>query len=97
MNSGRALKPAEAKALLVKILIDGGSVEFRPHARREMAKDAITEAEVLEVLRGGVVEPAEWENGEWRYRARRTTVYVVVTFLAETHTAVVTAWKRKRR
>jgi hypothetical protein len=57
---------------------------------------SIPEAEVMEVLRGGVVEPAEWENVEWRYRVRRAKTYVVVTFLAETHTAAVTAWRRKR-
>jgi hypothetical protein len=96
MNDGDALTPNQAKALLVAIVTQGGSIEFRPHARKEMAKDSIPEAEVMEVLRGGVVEPAEWENDEWRYRVRRQKTYVVVTFLAETHTAVVTAWRRKR-
>jgi hypothetical protein len=96
MNDGDALTPTEAKALLVKILTEGGIVEYRPHARQEMAKDGITEAKVVSVLKGGVVEPAEFVNGEWRYRVRVLPIYVVVTFIAETHTAVVTAWKRKR-
>ncbi len=49
------------------------------------------------MLRGGVwSNPPNGENGEWRYRVRRAKTYVVVTFLAETHTAVVTAWRRKR-
>jgi hypothetical protein len=67
MNDGEALKPDRAKALLVKILTEDGIVEIRPHARKEMANDQILEAEVMEVLRGGAVEPAEWENKEWRY------------------------------
>ncbi len=96
MNDGDALTPDQAKALLVTILVEGGNIEFRPHARKAMAEDSITESEVMEVLRGGVVEPAEWENDEWRYRVRRQKTFVVVTFLAETHTAVVTAWRRKR-
>ncbi len=51
---------------------------------------------MLGVLRGGVVEPAEFINGEWRYRVRALPIYAVVTFIAQTRTAVVTAWKRKR-
>ena len=96
MNDGSVLRPSQAKALLVKILTEGGNVEFRPHARQEMAKDGITELQVLSVLRGGVVEPAESINGEWRYRVRVLPIYVVVTFIAQTYMAVVTAWKRKR-
>ena len=64
-----------------------------------MANDKIPEAEVMETLRGWSVlwsNPPNGENGEWRYRVRRAKTYVVVTFLAETHTAVVTAWRRKR-
>ena len=95
MNDGSALSPTAAKALLVKILTEGGRVEIRPHAHKEMADDGITEVEVFGVLRGGVVEPAERRSNEWRYRVRRSKVYVVVTFVAETHTAVVTAWRKK--
>ncbi len=96
MNDGRPLHPGQVKALLVKILTEGGNVEFRPHARQEMENDGITELQVVSVLRGGVVEPAEFINNEWRYRVRVPPLYVVVTLMAETHTAVVTAWKRTK-
>ena len=95
MNDGGPLHPSKAKALIVKIL-EEGRVEFRPHARQEMQADGITEQVAISVLRGGVVEPAEQRNNEWRYRVRRLPIFVVVTFVTETHTAVVTAWKRKR-
>jgi hypothetical protein len=96
MNDGGPLTPTAARALIVKILTEGGRVEFRPPARQEMAKDKITVLEALGVLRGGVVEPAERRSDEWRYRVRRSLVHVVVTFVAETHTAVVTAWRKAR-
>ena len=61
------LQPAKVKSLLVAMLEDG-TVEFSAHARQEMAKDNITEGEVMGVLQGGVVEPGEFERGSWRYR-----------------------------
>jgi hypothetical protein len=88
------LHPAKVKSLLVAVLEDG-TVEFSPHARREMAADNITEGEVMGVLQGGVVEPGELERGSWRYRVRRSRTYVVVTFRTETWTVVVTAWRTK--
>ena len=95
MNDGRRpLTPPQAKALLVTIL-DQGRVEFRPHARKAMKERGITEAAAVAVMRGGVVEPAEMHSNEWRYRVRVLPVYVVVTFITETHTAVVTAWRKK--
>jgi hypothetical protein len=60
-----------------------------------MAKDNITEGEVMGVLQGGVVEPGEFEPGSWRYRVRRSKTYVVVTLRTETWTVVVTAWRKK--
>jgi hypothetical protein len=60
-----------------------------------MAADNITEGEVMGVLRGGVVEPGEQERGSWRYRVRRSKVYVVITFRTESWTVVVTAWRAR--
>jgi len=84
----------QTKKLLVAILVSG-VVQFTGHARREMAGDGITEDEVIGVLRGGVVEPAEFENDRWRCRVRRTKTYVVVQFASSTKTLVVTAWRKK--
>jgi hypothetical protein len=55
------LQPAKVKSLLVAMLEDG-TVELSAHARQEMAKDNITEGEVMGVLQGGVVEPGEFEE-----------------------------------
>lgn len=78
--------------MLVDVL-ERGTVEFSAHARQEMAEDDVTEGEVMKVLRGGVVEPGEFERGSWRYRVRRAKVYAVVTFRAELWTIVITAWR----
>jgi hypothetical protein len=60
-----------------------------------MAKDGITVDQLFAVLRGGVVEPAEFVRGTWRYRVRQSRLYVVVAFDSKTRTVVVTAWRTK--
>jgi hypothetical protein len=86
------LGPPEARALLRSILATG-RVSFSAHALQEMAEDGISEAEVIGVLRSGVVEPAELVRSSWRYRVRTSTVYAVVTFRSAAWTVVVTAWR----
>lgn len=88
------LTNAAAKKLLVAI-IESGKVEFSSHAITEMTADNISQDEATSVLRGGVVEPAEFVRGSWRYRVRAGKTYVVVAFRSETWTVVVTAWRRK--
>ena len=90
------LAPAEAKRLIRDILA-AGRLRFSTHAEEEMAKDDITGPEAINVLRAGVVEPAEWDarRREWRYRVRAAHLYVVVTFLSETRLRVVTAWRAR--
>jgi hypothetical protein len=60
-----------------------------------MAKDDLTTTDVLTMLRGGVVEPGEFERGSWRYRVRTARMCVVVTFRSESELRVVTAWRLK--
>lgn len=89
--------PAEARRLIRKIATSPeGTVVFTGHARDEMAKDGLDEVDCTRVLRGGVVEPAEWENGRWRYRVHSYQVWVVVQFVAELSLIVVTAWRTER-
>jgi hypothetical protein len=88
------LSPPAAKKLLISILASG-TVEVSAHAWAEMAADQISIRDVRAVLRGGVVEPAEFSRGSWRYRVRQGRLYVVVTFRSETFTVVVTVWRRK--
>lgn len=61
-----------------------------------MAKDNISTVDATNVLRGGVVEPAEFENGSWRYRVRTNLLCVVVAFRSDKELVVVTAWRFKR-
>jgi hypothetical protein len=86
------LDPVSAKRLIRQI-IETGEVTFSRHAEEELLKDRLTMADAEHVLRAGVGEPAEWINGQWRYRIRTQTLYVVVRFRSETALRVVTAWR----
>jgi hypothetical protein len=88
------LHPTEARKLIREILSDG-SVAFSRHALEEMANDDLTSVDVTNVLRGGVVEPAEFENGSWRYRSRTARIAVVIAFRSDVELRVVTAWRFK--
>jgi hypothetical protein len=61
-----------------------------------MAKDHLDAVDVDNVLRGGVVEPGEYENGSWRYRVRTDRITVVIAFRSGSELVVVTAWRIKR-
>jgi hypothetical protein len=89
------LSPPEAKRLIIEIL-QTGTVSFSNHARQEMAKDGLTAVEVVNVLRGGVVEPPEWEHGSWRYRVRSGRITVVIMLRSALALVVVTAWRNVR-
>jgi hypothetical protein len=80
-----------ARNLLRAILVSG-EVVFSGHALTEMENDGSTQADVIRILRGGTVEPAEFERGSWRYRVRARDAYVLVSFPAESSAVVVTAW-----
>lgn len=86
------LDPPAARALIRSILADG-SVRFSRHGLDEMAKDCLSELDVTNVLRGGSVDPAEFEHGSWRYRVRTQRIAVVIAFRSETSLVVVTAWR----
>jgi hypothetical protein len=86
------LRPAEARKLLRAILASG-EVVFTSHALDEMEQDGISQADAIGVLRSGVVEPAEFERGSWRYRVRAHRMYVVAAFRSEVAAVVVTAWR----
>ncbi len=88
------LKPGDAKRLLLEI-IENGTIAFSKHAGDEMRSDKLTDVDALNVLRAGIVEPAEEHNGSWRYRVRTSRMYFVVAFRSETELRVVTAWRNK--
>jgi hypothetical protein len=86
------LTPVDAKRLIGAIL-DEGSVTFSSHALKELEKDDLTTVDAVNMLRGGIVEPGEFENGSWRYRVRTARMCVVVAFRSETELRIVTAWR----
>jgi hypothetical protein len=88
------LAPPDARRVIREILAMG-SVSFSAHCDRELAADGISEAEARDVLRGGIVEPAEFERGSWRYRVRVGRIYLVVAFRSERELVVVTGWRTR--
>lgn len=90
------LSPSAAKTLILANL-SLGSYIWSSHALVELEKDKMIADDAINVLRGGVVEPAEFENGSWRYRVRTKKIYVVVGFRSETEMRIVTCWRIKRK
>lgn len=83
--------PAARK--LIRVILKDGAVNFSKHALEEMKKDSLAEIDVVNVLRGGSVQPPEWENGSWRYQVRTARMAVVAAFRSESMLVVVTAWR----
>lgn len=81
----------------IRRILEAGIVNFTSHALEEMRKDQLTTVDCTNVLRGGIVEPGEWERGSWRYRVRTNRICVVVAFRSETRLVVVTAWRIRPR
>lgn len=61
-----------------------------------MLADELTTLDCENVLRGGVVRPAEYSSGSWRYRVETARMTVVVAFRSEHELVVVTAWREER-
>jgi hypothetical protein len=89
------LDPVAAKRLILEILESGAWV-CSDHARTEMDKDGMSDQDAINVLRAGRHEPAEWENGRWRYRASTTRMVVIVQLESETELRLITGWRNKR-
>jgi hypothetical protein len=82
----------------MRTILDTGTLLYTPYSQRRMRERQITAGQVEHVLRAGLVEPAEWEGGEWRYRVRMPERgvgerYVVVAFVSDTALLVVTVWR----
>lgn len=86
------LSPAEAKQRIREILTRG-DYAFAAHAREEMSADDLSVVDCVNVLRVGVVRPAEWEFGSWRYRVETARITVVIAFRSEQYFVVVTSWR----
>ena len=90
------LPPDEAERLILWIL-EFGAFDFSPHSFKELENDRLSTVDAVNVLRGGVVGPGEYEKGSWRYRVSTQRMTVVVAFRSETEFVVVTCWRNKRR
>lgn len=86
------LTPAEAKALIRQIVANG-TVAYSTHCKDQMRARNVTMLDVQNVLLGGIVDPAENENGSWRYRVRTMKFIVVVAFRSETSIVLVTTMR----
>ena len=104
-----ALRATDARKLIRRLLDEGTFIPpgARSHARKEMDKDGLTDVDVVNVLRGGTVREAEFENGSWRHRVDTPKMVFIVTFdpepermpadgesVGETE-LVVTGWRLK--
>ena len=83
---------ATAKRLIREILATG-DFRFSSHAEREMAADNLTTVDCVNVLRGGWVDPPEYERGTWRYPVCTNRITVVVAFRSLTALTVITTWR----
>ena len=90
--STRSLSQVEARKLFREIVANG-DVTFTAHARKEMKKDKLHSPDVLNLLRGGIIGGAEWENGELRYHVSTLRMCAVVTVVSQTELRVITAWR----
>jgi hypothetical protein len=86
------LDPVAAKKLAARILRTG-DFAFSGHALDELAADGLTTTDAVNVIRGGVCDPPEFENRSWRYGFRTRRIRAVVVFTSETELVVVTAWR----
>lgn len=96
-DGAQGLTPDQAKSRIRKALQSGSAdvVSFSGHAFREMTRDKLETTDILNALRGGWVDPAEYENGEWRYRVQTRMLCVVISFPGEGRVRVVTAWRKR--
>ena len=104
------LKATDARRFTRRLLDEGRFVPAGAgtHARKEMDKDGLTDIDAINVLRGGTVREAEWENGSWRHRIETPKMVFVVAFdpepermpsndddLGDIELVLVTGWRIK--
>ena len=77
---------------LIRDCITLGSVSWTHHALERCSERGLTTGDCVNALKSGAVDPAEWENGTWRYRVRAGPITVVIAFRDERSLTVITAW-----
>jgi hypothetical protein len=96
------LTKAEARALLTRVIEEGGRIEYLGHALEEMLKDGLAAVDVVKALAGGEVGVAYKRkdakgNESWRHTVTHKRCDVVISFHAveQIIVIVVTAWRNK--
>ena len=90
------LKATDAKKQ-IKLILEDGEVVFRdPYFSKRMGERNISHMDVMNTLRAGIVDEAEWENGEWRHHVRTAKFTVVITFPEDMLLATCTCWRNDR-
>lgn len=87
------MAPADVKRIVSNIVRGEGGIAYCRHARLEAQKDDLSHVDITNVLRGGAVDPGEFENGTWRYRFRTQRMVAVVQILSLTEIRVITVWR----
>ena len=82
-----------AKKLLRRIIEVGVITYSRPHALDRLRERSLSIVDCENVLMGGKVEDAEYDNGAWRHHIKTGKIVVVIEFLSEQEVLVVTAWR----
>jgi hypothetical protein len=92
--AGEPFDSKKAQELARAALGTDGVLSFSGHALKEMEKDGLATPDVMNVIRAGWIdEPAEEENGTYRYRFKTNRMCVVIAFRSPTNAVVVTAWR----
>jgi hypothetical protein len=86
------LTPREARELIDHIRVNG-SISYKTHCLERMEERRVDAQDVINVLRGGTVDPAESEYGWWRYRVHTPKIVVVIEFLSRGRLRVVTVMR----
>jgi hypothetical protein len=77
----------------IRNILRHGRFSYTRHATHEMAADELTTLDCENVLRGGIVRPAEYEHGTWRYRVETSRICVVIAFRSQRELVIITAWR----
>ena len=77
---------------LIRDCIARGRVSWTNHAHQRCSKWGLTTGDCVNALKSGTVDPAELENGTWRYRVRAGKITVVIAFRDVRTLTVITAW-----
>lgn len=86
------MSPPEARRIL-RAIVEFGTVRFARHLDKRCQERKILRAQVMYTLERGIVEPAEFENGGYRYRIRGPEAVIVVEIETKTLAVVISAWR----